>query len=449
MGYYRKVILGDNATASRYFKLAGKMLNEITRRSKLKMTYNDDIVFIIAKQYDGQKKAIFIVKDGALFLYTKTVTFDNIATFGGFVSKKLKSLFEIDFNDITTPSLVDGFEITDVVEGSFYIYPRTVALSIDPPLAEYLVNLKKLNPSEPRALNYSGAPFNFRELHRGTDRDFMYTTTDLPMIGYDAGAAIHERLWSDETNLITLKVTLPAALAGFSWPFVGADAHFSRYMQIVGNDIWLTEAKQYYSQIFFWKLAADLTWTNVTAWNGLGFGGASLYQYGSMLYNTVNSLMKFTSSVWYDVAGDPDDTEQLRTMNIAVTVELSFKPGDFMGYSGRTSSNETRINRCWCVAEDTYAFHIENTSQPAAIGDQIPDGVFLATAGTVELIYQAGPGRTMRSPKVDSAQPNLVLCGEEDRAGGNEVVFLLNVLTKKVTQVTDTTNHLPSSQFVR
>jgi hypothetical protein len=173
-----------------------------------------------------------------------------------------------------------------------------------------------------------------------------------------------------------------------------------------------------------------------------------------MLYNSVDATMKLSTSEWEDTAGNPSDTEHLRDMSVGVPVNFSFVPGTVMGYSGRTASNNTRINRVWLVAPGVYAFHIENTNQPAAVADQIPDGVLLydttATVPAVELVYQAPSGREMRTPIVDKHRPELVLCGEKDRAGGtNQKVLLINVLKKKVTEVTDTTNTLPSAQFVR
>jgi len=451
MASFRKVIAGDAFVAAKYFSRARKMLASLAAKGKRKSTYADDEVIVLVTHAPPSRKAIFLVS-GPLFMYTSEVTTTNIATFEGWFGIPFREVLSIDFNDLADPSKIASIEITEVIAGVGYIYLRSDQLLTEPPYSEYELTVSRTGASvgEVQEINYDGAAFNFRELHRGADRDFLYTTTDVPFVGADAGAAIHERLWSDETNLVTLRKTLPASLADFAWPFVGADDDW-RYMQVNFNDIYITEAKSDFSQIYFWGLAGDGTWGTISTWNSLGFGGSSLYQYGSMLYNKVNTEMRISNSVWYDIAGNPSDEEQFRSIANGVPLELSFTPGDLIeDYPARTTSNETRINRCWCVATDTYAFHIENTNQPAALAEQIPDGVFLSRDGVVELVYQAGAGKVLKTPIVQASTPNIVLLGEEHRSDGLDArLILLDVLTGTYRIVSDTESSLPSAQFVR
>lgn len=448
---FNPVIVGDHEIAKLYFTRAKRMLNALERTGLTKDLWANQEIIIIAKVIGAIKKAIFIVRGEFIVLYVKQVTFDNIAQIWGWDGQSHALAVTIDFNDIPTPLAVGAIEISEFLAKDSYFYFRSAPSALAAPLAEYPVHSRPRSVlADPwQALVYEGAPINFRQLHRGEDRDFFYTTTDGIFYGDDDGAAIHERLWADPTREIKHRFTLPDN--GLVWPAVGFDAHFSAYFSVVGNDIYIVSTDGVLqSTVAIYQLHADMS--AFEAWvvfDNTYAGGSSQRQFGALFYNTVNTTMGFTISEWFDFDGDPSDREFLYALDTTVLVD--FLPGDYMGYSGRTTENETRVTKAWVVAENIYALHLENTAQPVA--GYRPDGLFRIDltnpTPAITLVYQAADGIGMRSPIVNPYRPNLVLCGERTRgAATNQRVLMIDVLTGAQTVVTEETNHLTSSQFV-
>jgi uncharacterized membrane protein len=452
MADFRKVIVGDAVIAAKYFGKASKILRHLKSLGLSHKAWANHEITIIVKCLGGIDKVIFI-SGSFVFLYTKSVSFDNIAKIWGWSGGGLRQAFEIDFNNVPNPLTVESIEITEFVGDSGYLNLRTAPNQRNPPLAEYPLNRDggKITPAPWQPFVYQSSPINFRTVHRGIDRDFMYKTDDLIFVGSDIGAAIHQRLWADETRTITQRYVLPNDPSGYTtfWPAVGMDSGL-KYFTVTGNDIYIAATNGVLeSYVEIWKLHADMSYFELMLqFHHQYAGGGSERRYGSISTNNIDTEMVFSVSEWNDVDGNPSDLELIYSLD-TLSLICSFNGGDYLGHNGRTETGKTRLSWIWRVATDIWAVFIQNTGY----GQECNDGfilIDLRDGQVIKSVYNSPNGVGAHTPILNPHRPNLCLVRERERDGaGKERVLMLDVLTGKATVVINGVYNPSSLQFIR
>jgi hypothetical protein len=434
------------------------MLLNLVKNRRIKKTFDHPEITIIAKNINGFLKAIFLVKGEMLLIYVKELTFDDEVIVHGTGAGGDEEVFRFDFtDDFPLPGNITAVELAMFADGSSYVYLRTPQGSLDPPFGEYPLTYAKnaVTVGSHQLPNYATSAFNFRELHRGADRDIFYTA-DGWLYGTGTNAKVHQRLWSDATRLVSLVYALPNQNAihypasQLNWPPVGFDIYFPSDFAVAKNKSYvLGTISSNYAYLEIWELDPGVSFTAMLAFQNDYHGGSSIRDWGAFLFNRVDDEMAFTLSEFTNTAGAASDLELVIDVLGATIFEVS--PGTLAGYT-RNLTNETRISRCWKVADEVYALQVENTAQPSTGG--IPDTIILYdNTGDVpetSLVFEVADKRALKKPIVDQLNPRLALIGESDRSGGGDPrSFIIDVLTRKITVVSTSSDSLTSATFVR
>lgn len=462
MADFRKVILGDKSVAGRYMSMAARLFDKLERSGLPKKIFKNYEIILIATNYQGQRKCIFIVT-GVKLIYIEKVTTEGVVHYWGWGPKhSFQSLFNIDLNDypgfIPDQSLVSSYEISlyNLDEDSYLGFRKDQSAK-EPVLMYIPINGSK-NTQTPEIPNYPAAPFNFKRTHRGVDRDFFYTASGY-QFGDSDNAEVYERLWDDEDKALALVKALPEIYMPFDpflrmyWPAVGFDSGSTTHWSQNGNTIWIlaeVNAVKQYGEV--WRLIDGVLVKWTIMYYAFGVDGRKYYSH--LLTNNIpNDVeMAMTINEYYDAAGDPSDLCLIFNVFGGAALDIEFYPGDYLDYSGRIASQVQRGTAAIKVAEDVYIFFLINFQ----FTSEIPDAVFRIArtdAGLeIKVVYQAPIGHSLRYPLVNPSVPGELMFGEDNnRAGDPEggKGFFLNGDTEEFYLIRDNRGILQSGAFVR
>ena len=473
MAGFRKIVVGDGALASRYFRTAEKMLDRLESTGQRKKTATFQDMLIIVSSVNGVRKAIFI--SGILFIYVSRVYEDttdplnvrDIVEISGYACTQTRVVGTVDVTALALPAGVVP-KIADFVGANSYLTIHDPLPYTQPAYRQYPLTASgySVTVGVELPLNYTTPPFPFREIWRGVDRDYLYTADTL-FVGSHPTAAIYERLWSDPTLALTLLIGLPGIpsllvpTSDLNWPPITGPSALSTYWAVLGNDIYISgtlglDINEYVEVWRVDRVAPAFVFEYVfVSWYA---GGSSLRRFEYYMRDYFGTKIGFSSSEWLDVDGEPSDLQLVHSIEAsdgwgAVETPLfTFNAGDYFGYSGRTTESNHRFSYTWRLAEDTYAVLI--TNQDSITGtNELPDGIILRTVmdevEVIEAAYQAPEGYRLIINTIDQLAPSFVVCGQEKRDGTDQSVILINVLTKKVNVVETGTIQLDDVTFIR
>lgn len=445
----------------------------VARRS-----YSDLNIVIICKQdEEGVRKAIFIPRRGLLFFYldrTETVEEKFSLVVGGYDGTFTDTLAAFDLSSFQPFPPYIQFDITEFLDNEAYMtISETIGLypAVAPPLGQTLLTFDgKEVVSVPEDINYDLVPFPYSAVTRGTDRDIAYNV-DTADFGEYGTAAIYQRLrdvdfkWTFVSELPNLQTgTIPPHQ--MVWPSMGFDnQRWGPYYRTVGNKIYIKgwiEGTLGALYAEYWLLDLDaLTFSYLYSFNSLTGGGASERVLRFFVLDYIGTKMGFTAVETYDFDGNISDKEMVFVREEGEawypamdTPLFSFNSGDYFGYAERTSIG--RETRAWFVGDasadvkDIYAVLVSNFTSTH------PDGILARyidadDAEQFEVVYQAPDGYWLRNITVDPFQPELFIVGQQSYTDSNDKrILLINVKTKKVLTVTNTSSDLGSqATFVR
>lgn len=456
---YRPVFIGG-FPASKYLARAENMVSDLARDGLKKDTWTEPGIIIIAKIVGSFRKVIFITID-LVFVYNKTVTYDNILTVGGWSGSGLRSVATLDFNDIPNASDVYSIGYSWFLEGNSRITMRQLNAQSLPPLGNYPMRASggvSIGPNEPFVIDLEGEVFgNYDSLFRGAEKDYVYTTSAATYVGdgYDPNIWYKER--ADETNTWKLLVALPRPAAGGNTVFPSWVRGPERFCMTPGENFYIVSDDALgFSYWEIWKITTTLpsTTTPLISFGRDVFGGLSDMNFGALGTNYVDEYMMFCMSEWRDVAGDVSDAEVL--FEVTGGYILEFYPGDYLGYSGRTVDQEKRLSFVWTIETGLYGYFYENIQQAPNPENNVPTALFMLDnrGDTLEVIvvYECPKDRTLSSLVINENDPDEILIGESERndvGGDGEKLFHFKMQEKKQTLVTEGTRGLSGATFVR
>lgn len=451
---YKPVIIGDASLAMRYKAEGRALLRECKRMKRKAMTSVYSDVIIIAKWTNGKPKVLFIAMNDLLIVYLEKWVGD-ILHFYGWAGTRTFELFTIDITDFGSPGTL-AVEIPPLEANSSYAIVRDPSPAVTPPLGQYPLTWngkRKITKGAFEALVYETSAFNFKEMFRGTDRDYFYTATIT-----GASAQLHQRLWTEAT--IRLQFSFPVQnqivypAVQLDWPATTFETYFPKAFNTVNNKVYIvgTDNANLYVYNEVWEYdPAGPTFANLLVFDIFYAGGSSKRNFSCQLYNKFDTETGVALSEIDNAAGNPSDLELLVALDSSVT--FSFTPSTTVSYT-RDASNKNRISYIWKIKANYYGMLIQNISQPVTPSAQVPDLLLYVfdTGGTptVTLAYQAPEGYGLQKPEVNPVRPNLLFIGEKIRYGtGTENVYMINMENGKKKTIVDDRFSLTSGRFVR
>lgn len=413
------------------------------------------------------------------------------------------AMFTVDLEEITaSPGLVTVSALDSPIRDEFYpahdalgslIFRNSYAQPWIPPVGgvEFIYRntlgtpkARLVSGATGTPLNYDGdGEFPFAKLHRGTTRDYMYTTDGIQEIGDDENARIYKREYDDDTRAIVPYLTLPQPIFATAplgappepihWPPIGFDVGWPTHLMAVGNGIHIRTVSLAYGDdyIEFYYIPDGGIPTLMLILVPWYKGGSSFCDFNGYVVDFESVVSGFTLSEYDDVAGNTSDLEQVHISDpgiwdggIAIP-HFEFRPSDYLTYTTpRDSNSYGRQTKVWRISEEVYGILLQNNNHEVTPGtNQKPDGLFYWDSGSMNLVYTPvhppvpddyayepyDAHMRISSLEVDPYRPNLVLCKEVHRWDPTYGIrwFTVDLLTGAVTTVK--TTDIFSPVFVR
>lgn len=469
------------------------MFELFSERGEARRSYRDKNIIIICKQdEEGSRKAIFIPTATVFYLYaasytlaTEEVPYDILVMGSYNLVTVNTNHYELPLEGVSLPEYV-RVDISRFLGGQSWLLLQSVdsddfQLEGVPPAVQF-----RITPTGgvKEDINWGVTPDSIGTIWNGTDRDIAISPEkNGNWFGYAMPVSFYQRLWADPDFEFTLAAYIPilqtATIPPVDMAFgpLGYDeSDFTKYYDVRGNLVYMNGWQDgtlgvNYSE--FWALnltPATPTFSWLYSFVGISISDSRDYWFNSYVKDPLGDKMGFTVSRRYDVAGNPDDQEDIHVAELGDTWYpmmdtplFSFISGDLFGYSGRTAGQVGRDSKAWYIGDGTIPVDdgddIEFTDMYAvAVSNytEVPGGIIrrykVLGVETFDVIYTVPTGLRMDRHVIDYLDPTYVMFNTQRRSDNGDIKWvLLNVVTGKEKNVSGAEGNrfFNNGEFVR